>query len=286
MRPRIGATDVTRPLLRSASAGRGSALRPALPGNAVLERFRGSSLGAFRFRGSSHDGRSLVDGRPLSRRTCPRRSRIREAHIPAQHPPSSPQARLSRPHAHPCRPRDHQGQAAQGSHAAVGLIWRIRARRAFQTSGTLPVARPDPRPCGAPFSTIPRRYRCASPSRSAARSVRPRDAIGCVVSSVRSSPRPAPELGLASGWLLIGANPPQANIRSPRCAARSTALLTRAPAARRPSTRCPSARWAVRLIDWYQRARRGPPLTVPLHALLLDVRPRGLELHGAGAGCG
>ena len=56
----------------------------------------------------------------------------REAHLPTEHPPPGPQARVSRPDAHPGRPFHPQGPAAQGPHPSVGLIGRIHERREFE----------------------------------------------------------------------------------------------------------------------------------------------------------
>jgi len=56
----------------------------------------------------------------------------REAHVPAKHPPTSPQARLSRSDAHTCGPLDHQEPSAEGPSPSVGLIGRIRDRRSFE----------------------------------------------------------------------------------------------------------------------------------------------------------
>jgi ribonuclease P protein component len=56
----------------------------------------------------------------------------REAHLPAEHPPPCPQARVPCPDAHTSRSFDHQGPPAQGAGPAVGLIGRITERRAFE----------------------------------------------------------------------------------------------------------------------------------------------------------
>ena len=55
-----------------------------------------------------------------------------EAYIPAQQPPSCPQARLSRPNEHPRRARRAQEPARQGPRSPVGLTNRIRGRDAFE----------------------------------------------------------------------------------------------------------------------------------------------------------
>ncbi len=55
-----------------------------------------------------------------------------EAYVPAQHPPSCPQARLSRPDEHSRRARRAQEPARQGPRPPVGLTNRIRERDAFE----------------------------------------------------------------------------------------------------------------------------------------------------------
>jgi ribonuclease P protein component len=60
-----------------------------------------------------------------------RRGGSREAHLPTEQPPSSPQARLPRPYEHPRRPRRAQVAPCQGPPQALGLIWRIRERDVF-----------------------------------------------------------------------------------------------------------------------------------------------------------
>ena len=55
-----------------------------------------------------------------------------EAYVPAQQPPSCPQARLSRPNEHPRRARRAQEPARQGPRSPVGLTNRIRERDAFE----------------------------------------------------------------------------------------------------------------------------------------------------------
>jgi ribonuclease P protein component len=55
----------------------------------------------------------------------------REAYLSAQQPPSSPQARLSRPHEHPCRSCRVEVPPRQGPRPTLGLIDRIRHRDAF-----------------------------------------------------------------------------------------------------------------------------------------------------------
>ena len=56
----------------------------------------------------------------------------REAHVSAQHPSPSPQARLPRPDAHPSGPGDHQVPASQGPRPPHRLIGRIHGRTAFE----------------------------------------------------------------------------------------------------------------------------------------------------------
>ncbi len=56
----------------------------------------------------------------------------REAYVPAQQPSPCPQARLSRSHEHSRWARGHQGPPGQGPRPPVGLIRRIRERRAFE----------------------------------------------------------------------------------------------------------------------------------------------------------
>ena len=55
-----------------------------------------------------------------------------EAYVPAQQPPSCPQARLSRPDEHPRRACRAQEPARQGPRSPVGLTNRIRERDAFE----------------------------------------------------------------------------------------------------------------------------------------------------------
>lgn len=55
-----------------------------------------------------------------------------EAYVPAQHPSSCPQARLSRPDEHPRRARRAQEPARQGPRPSLGLTNRIRERDAFE----------------------------------------------------------------------------------------------------------------------------------------------------------
>ena len=56
----------------------------------------------------------------------------REAHLPTQHPSPGPQARVPRPHEHSGRSVHPQGPAAQGPYPSVGLIGRIHERREFE----------------------------------------------------------------------------------------------------------------------------------------------------------
>ena len=130
----------------------------------------------------------------------------REAYIPAQHSPPSPQARLSRPHAHPSGPIDHQGQAPQGPHPALGLIWRIRGRRAFQNlarSGR--TVRTETLWCTFLNDPAAQPLRVAfAVGRSVGTAVRRnrlRRRLRAIVASI------APDIGLRHGWLLIGAKP-------------------------------------------------------------------------------
>ena len=60
------------------------------------------------------------------------RRRTREAHIPAQCPSPGEEARVPGPHEHARRPRRAQEPPRQGPRPAVGLIQRIRGRRAFE----------------------------------------------------------------------------------------------------------------------------------------------------------
>jgi ribonuclease P protein component len=161
------------------------------------------------------------------RRTCPRRSRTREAHIPAQHPSPSSQARLSCPHAHTRRQGDHQVAAAQGPHSAVGLIWRIRGRRAFQTlarSGR--TTRTETLwctflndPAAVPLRVAFAVGRSVGP---ATRRNRLRRQLRAIVASI------APDVGLDHGWLLIGATPTIDKHTFESLRNETTALLTAA----------------------------------------------------------
>jgi ribonuclease P protein component len=54
-----------------------------------------------------------------------------EAHISAEQPPASQEARVSPPDADTSRSGHLEGSPPQGSPAAVGLIWRVRGRGAF-----------------------------------------------------------------------------------------------------------------------------------------------------------
>lgn len=55
----------------------------------------------------------------------------REAYLPAQQPPPSPQARIPCAHEHPRRARRAEVPSRQGPRPSVGLIDRIRQRDAF-----------------------------------------------------------------------------------------------------------------------------------------------------------
>ena len=130
----------------------------------------------------------------------------REAHIPTQHPPQSPQARLSRQNAHPRRPCDHQGSPRQGPHPADGLIWRISERRAFQDlarSGRR--ARTETLWCS--YVNDP----SASPLRvafSVGKAVGPATTRNLVRRRLRALVSATSEqLAMGSGWLLIGTKP-------------------------------------------------------------------------------
>lgn len=54
-----------------------------------------------------------------------------EAHVPAQQPSPSQEARLPPSHGHPSRSQRPALASAQGPRPPVGLIWRIRDRRSF-----------------------------------------------------------------------------------------------------------------------------------------------------------
>ena len=54
-----------------------------------------------------------------------------EAHISAEQPQASQEARLSSSHGDASRPGHSPGPTAEGSQAPVGLIWRVRGRHAF-----------------------------------------------------------------------------------------------------------------------------------------------------------
>ncbi len=54
-----------------------------------------------------------------------------EAHVPAQQPSSSQEARLSSSHGHSSRPERSAFPTSQGPRSPVSLIWRIRDRRSF-----------------------------------------------------------------------------------------------------------------------------------------------------------
>lgn len=162
-------------------------------------RRRRRSLGAFR---SAPRPATLSACRPAIDHPASKKS-TREAHLPAQHPPPGPQARVSRPHAHSRRPGDHQVPSAQGSDSAVGLIWRIRDRRAFRrlsasdcrsrTKGLWCTYVNDP-------AAIPLRVAFAV-GRSygpAVRRNRLRRRLRVVVDRVAAA------RGLTAGWLLVG----------------------------------------------------------------------------------
>ena len=224
--------------------------------------------------------------RPQSKKSSTRR----EAHIPTQ--PTSPgeDARLPRSHAHAVRPRRDQGPPSQGPDPAGGLIWRIRDRRAFQQlarSGRRARTRtlwcsylndpsavplrvgfavgravghgrdPQPRP---PAPACDRRHGRARPRRRT-RLVADRRHPGRYQTYVRSAHRS----GRPSVHPADGDRDRQRGFVS---------------APTRPSR-------LVRMVEWYQRAAFGPPVTVPLHAVVLGLRqggargarrPRGLWL--------
>ena len=188
----------------------------------------------------------------------PRRSRNREAHLPAKYSPSSPQARLSRPHAHPRRSLHHQGQAPQGPHPALGLIWKIRGRRTFQTlarSGR--TARTETLwctflndPTAVPLRVAFAIGRSIGP---ATRRNRLRRQLRAIVESI------APEVGAQHGWLLIGATPAVNKHTFATLRQEATSLLTSCLPQRPAGDSNQPTSWAVRLIDWYQGARAGRP---------------------------
>jgi ribonuclease P protein component len=55
-----------------------------------------------------------------------------EENVPTEQPQASEASRLSPSHVDPRRPSDHQGQAAEGSPAPLGLIWRVDRRQTFE----------------------------------------------------------------------------------------------------------------------------------------------------------
>lgn len=128
----------------------------------------------------------------------------REAHISAQHPAPSPQARLSRPDAYARWPFDHQIPPAQGSQPADGLIWRISERRAFgDLARTGRTGRTPTLWCSYVNDLS------ASPLRvaySVGRSVGPAATRNLLRRRLRAIiAAAAPARGLGHGWLLIGA---------------------------------------------------------------------------------
>jgi ribonuclease P protein component len=159
--------------------------------------------------------------------------RNREAYIPAQHPPPSPQARLSRPHAHSRGAGDHPRETTQGPDTALGLIWTIRGRRAFQT-----LARAG---CKARTETL----WCSFLNDSAATPLRVAFVVGRSIGSATRRNRlrrrlrasvaeVAPALGIGHGWLLIGARPAASEHTYAALRDEVTSLLTRV---RTPVTR-------------------------------------------------
>ena len=63
---------------------------------------------------------------------CPERPGVsREAYLPAQHTPPSPQARVPCAHEHPCGSRCPEVPPGQGPGPTLGLIDRVRERDAF-----------------------------------------------------------------------------------------------------------------------------------------------------------
>ena len=95
-----------------------------------LGRSLGKSVWA---RQSGHERRGSPMSSGPGRSASPRTSSgdRREAYLSAQQPPPSPQARLSRPHEHPCRPCRVEVPSRQGPRPTLGLIDRIRHRDAF-----------------------------------------------------------------------------------------------------------------------------------------------------------
>jgi ribonuclease P protein component len=143
---------------------------------------------------------------PGHRRSTPEKVENREAHIPAEHPPPSPQARLSRPHAHTRRAGHHPGETTQGPHPALGLIWTIRGRRAFQNLARFGrKARTETLWCSFLNDSAAKPLRVAfavgRSVGSATRRNRLRRRLRAIVAEV------TPALGIDHGWLMIGTRP-------------------------------------------------------------------------------
>src|SRR5438309_127457 len=65
-----------------------------------------------------------------------------EAHVSAQQPQTSQESRLSAPHVDPSRAGHLEVAAPEGSPPPVGLIWRVRDRRAFSAFRSAGLAGP------------------------------------------------------------------------------------------------------------------------------------------------
>ena len=164
-------TDATTPIAapRHETVTRRAVRAPAAP-TLPVRRPSARSLG-----GSARDARSRAAaassagvGAAGRRRSIDSPEPAREAHLPTEHPPPGPQARLPRPDAHAGRPLDPQGPAAQGPRPPVGLIGRIHERRAFERL-TRDGRRARTRRAVVPLPRRPRRRRRrAWPSPSAA----------------------------------------------------------------------------------------------------------------------
>ena len=109
----------------------------------------------------------------------------READLPAQHPAARQAARLPAPHVDAGRPRRAAESPAQGSPAAVGLIWRVRDRQTFvdfrRSRRSRPLRDADADPRRRRPATWPRRRGWPSPSAAgwARRWSATRSVVGC-----------------------------------------------------------------------------------------------------------